>query len=345
MATIPEVTPTEGTTELGPEVTPLPETGPSETEDMLEEMNRAILALQTKFEALAIASANTTLQELVNASSTPAISPCKPRDLKLSGLITRTTPSTPPVTLTLGEQLADALTNPETLPPKPVTSREPLAKVPNFELPTFTPDDLETWLRRFARWLRLTGLHDSSDMSKIDWVVFSCKDAKVNKLLSDIAEDGPSWKSFLEKLKGLFPVVETDVDLRMQIAALPVLPDRPTPAAVKQLVLELKVLHAKFQAGALTDQDQLLQLLSKIPQRLWQELRTHRADRLRAETFSGLVDLLLERARDNLVEEHIEAQRKYLFAKPGGRALNYIEGDDLFAEYEADENLYAMGKG
>uniref|UniRef100_A0A7S1J116 Uncharacterized protein n=1 Tax=Eutreptiella gymnastica TaxID=73025 RepID=A0A7S1J116_9EUGL len=172
MATIPEVPPTEGT--LGPEGTPLPEVGPSETEDMLDEMNRAIQALQTKFEALAVASTNTSLQDLVNATSTPTtVSPFKPRDLKLSGLITRTTPSTPPVTLALGEQPADAPTNPETLPPKPVTTREPLAKVPNFELPTFTPDDLETWLRRFARWLRLTGLHDSSDMAKIDWVVFS----------------------------------------------------------------------------------------------------------------------------------------------------------------------------
>ena len=336
----------EGTEGVAPEQYLLPT---HDEEAAIDEMGRAIAELQSKFEALAVASTNNSIQELVALATTPNVSPFKPRELKLTSLMSKLSP--PLSQATPADQNTDA-TQPsfaadpgasDSSDAKPPTSsivKEPLARVPNFELPAFTPEDLESWLRRFGRWLRLTGLHSSSDVAKIDWVVLSSKDTKISKLLSDIADDCPTWPAFLEKLKELFPVVETDVDLRMQIAALPVLPDHPTPAAVKQLVLEFKVLHNKFQPGALTDQDLLLQLVSKIPQRLWSELRSTRADRLRADTFAGLVDLLSEKARDNLVEDHIEAQRKYLFSKPG-RSLNYLAG----GEGTEEEGLYAMERG
>ena len=337
----------EGTEEIAPEQCPLPL---AEDEAAMDEMNRAIAELRERFEALAVSASANVTQEPVTLA-TPGISPFKPRELKLTNLMSKLSPPPPatpanPITdAILPSFAADPGASGASDPgPKPPIVKEPLARVPNFELPAFTPEDLESWLRRFGRWLRLTGLHSSTDVAKIDWVVLSSKDTKISKLLSDVADDCQTWPVFLEKLKDLFPVVETDVDLRMQVASLPVLPDHPTPAAVKQLVLELKVLHNKFQPGALTDQDQLLQLVSKIPQRLWSDLRSTRADRSRADTFAGLVDLLSEKARENLVEEHIEAQRKILFGKPG-RSLNYLSGEGSAVYADEEEGLYAMERG
>ena len=85
-----------------------------------------------------------------------------------------------------------------------------------------------------------------SDRVKTDLVVLSCTDVKVQKLLKEIVTPDMTWSQFLAELKVLFPVLETDADLRLQLQNLAPLRVKPTSGEVAQLILEIKSITAKF---------------------------------------------------------------------------------------------------
>mmetsp|Transcript_121709 Transcript_121709/g.211386 ORF Transcript_121709/g.211386 Transcript_121709/m.211386 type:complete len:368 (-) Transcript_121709:227-1330(-) len=308
----PEVSPESSPKDPEPKVDVAEGTQASE----LDILKQAIQSLTERFQEVSLqANASANLSALSTTSD-----PYRPRESQIQAILGLNQPTPSPLT---SANLAQAAGVSGTPPP----SRPPVARVPNFDMPKFDSSDLDEWAEGYARWLRLTDQGSAPDQTKIDWVVISCADKKQRKLLSDVSKECTTLKAFITKVRELFPSVETDADLRNQVAALPMLPDKLPPASVQQLLLDLRLLFAKFQKDALSDQDQLLALISKVPQVAWRDLRRLKEDRARTTSFEGLADLLLERARDNIVEEHVESQRRHMLAARGGRSVNMIEED------------------
>ena len=94
-------------------------------------------------------------------------------------------------------------------------------KLPAVKLPSFDGSDLETFLKDFERWLRLSGCLETSDKFKLDWLVEACS-PKVKKLVEKVIEE----KNFdllkvLTQLETLFPRLENDLKLRTKLEKLP----------------------------------------------------------------------------------------------------------------------------
>ena len=63
-------------------------------------------------------------------------------------------------------------------------------KLPPLPLPIFDGADLEAVLKEFERWMRLSGVHHSSDSMKLDWLVQACV-PKVRKIVNVIDFGSP----------------------------------------------------------------------------------------------------------------------------------------------------------
>ena len=61
-------------------------------------------------------------------------------------------------------------------------------KLPAVKLPSFDGSDLETFLKDFERWMRLSGCLETSDKFKIDWLVEACS-LKVKRLIEKFIEE------------------------------------------------------------------------------------------------------------------------------------------------------------
>jgi hypothetical protein len=61
------------------------------------------------------------------------------------------------------------------------------AKLPAIPLPTFDGSDFENFLKEFERWLRLSGIQESPDQLKIDWLIQACS-PKVKTLVEKVVQ-------------------------------------------------------------------------------------------------------------------------------------------------------------
>ena len=214
----------------------------------------------------------------------------------------------------------------------------PTVKVPNYPLPELDTNDLEEWASSFSRWLRMTGQTGISDRSKMDWVVSSITDPRTLKLVNSVAKSESHWSEFVKKLRLLFPALETDTDLRTQLEEMTPLPEEPSPGAIAQLVLDFRTIYTKLTPGVLSQQDLVLRLVSKIPEKFWKRIREQREDRLRCSSFDDLAELMLEKSHEKVVEDHIENHRRRLLnVKP-----NKVR---LMEEEQYQEELHAMQRG
>ena len=73
-----------------------------------------------------------------------------------------------------------------------------------------------------------------------------------------------SFAYFLNLLKDLFRSMETETDLRLQLEGLATLPEKPTPERVRKLPLEWNYILGKMSSEALSEQDTVLCLMSKV---------------------------------------------------------------------------------
>ena len=58
--------------------------------------------------------------------------------------------------------------------------------------------------------------------------------------------------------------METDADLRLQLEGLAALPEKPTPEGVRKLQLQWTYILGKMSSEALSEQDKVLCLMSKV---------------------------------------------------------------------------------
>ena len=183
-------------------------------------------------------------------------------------------------------------------------------KVPAVQLPVFDGLDLDTFLKDWERWLRLSGVQDLSDKTKLDWLVEACT-PKVKKLVEKVIDE----KNFdllavFTQLETLFPKLENDLTLRATLRKISQLPQNPEPSAVATLFLELEEIFVRLSAQAMSDQEKFLLLMEKVHPKTFQDLRQDRYYKHRTQDYQSLKSALIEKANEDWLERHLLQQKK-----------------------------------
>ena len=84
------------------------------------------------------------------------------------------------------------------------------------------------------------------------------------------------------------------------------LPEFPSPAQVSAYVSDLEYLFSRMNLGSYGATEPHLWLMSKIPQRMWDDCRATSERKSRTHSYDDLVDLLIELALERENDSHME---------------------------------------
>ena len=174
------------------------------------------------------------------------------------------------------------------------------------DLPEFDPKDLPEWAEEFAEFLLLTGQSHVDVATKCSLLKRSCKKKLLQKQPKQIVKTCSTSVEVLQRLKKTFPVYETDLSVRTQIGELPMLPEFPSAARVSEDVCDLEYLFSRKNVGSYGATEPHLWLMSKIPQRTWDDCRATSERKSRTHSYDELVDLLIELAPERENDSHME---------------------------------------
>ena len=178
------------------------------------------------------------------------------------------------------------------------------------ELPEFDPKNLFEWAEEFSEFLLLTGQSHVDVAIKCFLLKCSCKKQVLQKQVKQILKTCSTWVEVLQRLEKTFPVYETDLSVRTQMEKLPMLPEVPSAARVSEYVCDLEYLFSRMNVSSYGAKEPYLWLMSKIPQRTWDECRATSERKSRTHSYDELVVLLielaLERENDSLMEKFLK---------------------------------------
>ena len=175
------------------------------------------------------------------------------------------------------------------------------------ELPEFDPKNLPEWAEEFAEFLLLTGQSHVDVATKCSLLKRSCEKKCLQKQVKQIVKTCSTWAEVLQRLEKTFPVYETDLSVRTQIEELPMLPEFPSAAQIFEYVCDLKYLSSRMNVGSYRATEPHLWLMSKIPQRTWDDCRSTSERKSRTHSYDDLVDLLIELALERENDSHMES--------------------------------------
>ena len=174
------------------------------------------------------------------------------------------------------------------------------------ELPEFNPKKLPELAEEFAEFLLLTGQSHVDVATKCSLLKRSCKKKFLQKQVKQIVKTCSTWAEVLLRLEKTFPVYETDLSVRTQIEELPMLPEFPSAARISEYVCDLEYLFSRMHVGSYGATEPHLWLMSKIPQRTWDDCRSTSERKSRTHSYDELVDLLIELALERENDSHME---------------------------------------
>ena len=174
------------------------------------------------------------------------------------------------------------------------------------ELPEFDPKNLPEWAEEFAEFLLLTGQSHVDVATKCSLLKRSCKKKFLQKQVKQIVKTCSTWAELLLRLEKTFPVYETDLSVRTQIEELPMLPEFPSAARISEYVCDMEYLFSRMNVGSYGATEPHLWLMSKIPQRTWDDCRSTSERKSRTHSYDTLVDLLIELALERENDSHME---------------------------------------
>ena len=214
--------------------------------------------------------------------------------------------------------LAGVSSSPSGLTPGVGKTGRPIAQANiQLELPEVDPKNLPVWAEEFAEYLLLTGQSHVDVATKCSLLKRSCKEKVLQKQVKQIVKTCSTWVGVLQKLEKTFPVYETDLCVRTQIEELPMLPEFPSAAGVSEYVCDLEYLFSRMNLGSYGATEPHLWLMSKIPQRKWDECRATSERKGRTHLYDELVDLLIELALERENDSHMEKFLKKHLARGG----------------------------
>ena len=174
------------------------------------------------------------------------------------------------------------------------------------ELPEFDPKNLPNWTEEFAEFLLLTGQSHVDVATKCSLLKRSCKKKFLQKQVKQIVKTCSTSAEVLQRLERTFPVYEIDLSVRTQIEELPMLPEFPSAARISEYVCDLEYLFSRINVGSYGATEPHLWLMSKIPQRTWDDCRSSSERKSRTHSYDELVDLLIELPLERENDSHME---------------------------------------
>ena len=177
------------------------------------------------------------------------------------------------------------------------------------ELPEFDPKNLPEWAEELSEFLLLTGQQHADVRTKCTLIKKSCKKKFLQRQVKTAIKKSSSWGDFLKRLEQMYPVYETDLNLRTEIEELPPLPEFPTAARISEFVAQLEELMGRMNPSSYGPMEPHLWLVGKIPPRTWENCKETSERKSRTHSYDELVDLLIELAMQRENDSHMD---KYL---------------------------------
>ena len=138
---------------------------------------------------------------------------------------------------------------------------------------------------KIAEFLLLTGQSHVDVATKCFLLKRSCKRKFLQKQVKQIVKTCSTWAEVLQRLEKTFRVYETDLSVRKQNEELPMLPEFPAAARLSEYVCDLEYLFSRMNVGSYGPMEPHLWLVSKIPTRTWDDLRSTSERKSRTHTY------------------------------------------------------------
>ena len=112
----------------------------------------------------------------------------------------------------------------------------------------------------------------------------------------------------MTKLGEIFPTLENDLTIRRKLESLTPLNYSPEPQHLANFLLEFDTLLGKLTEQAMTDQDKLLLLISKLNSKTFQEIRANFTWRPHTDSYAGLKQVLQEKVKEDWVDKKLQGK-------------------------------------
>ena len=188
-------------------------------------------------------------------------------------------------------------------------SEDHKTNVLKMEIPPFHGRKVEKYAEKFGRYLVLTGNTKAKDWVKANLIVQGIKDPELKARVSNLLKSATSFEDFLEKLQDLYSTLETDLSIPGEISKLSHLSYDPKPEQMVKLLETLERLFDKLNAGVMTEERKLMELSSKVNDKLFVEWTKDDKVFARRHSYGSLKDLMKERTQLSVGFKHFAASR------------------------------------
>ena len=177
------------------------------------------------------------------------------------------------------------------------------------EIPALSGKDVESFSVTFARYLLLTGKHQCKHKVKAALLIEGIKKPDVNFRAENCLKKAKPLEDFFDLLQRLYPEIETDLSLRGESAKIEHLPANPKPAQSQNLLNELDKVFEKCTPNALSNQQKLLQLASRVNNKTFMEWAEDPNLSPYLHDYDTLSVLLRERGTFSVFLKHLQESR------------------------------------
>ena len=182
------------------------------------------------------------------------------------------------------------------------------------------------------------------DQTKKGWF-YQFSSPKVKKLVERVAEENESFGEFLRGLELLFPKLENDIYLRDRLRKIPILPKEPSPQEVETMLLKMEEVLSLLSPEAMSDQEKLLTLISKLHPQTFKEIRQDRSDRRQCDNYNSLKTLLREKAREDFFERYLFQQQRDPKMKEKLNVASVVDERSVAEPNSGFQNSETRGRG
>ena len=188
-------------------------------------------------------------------------------------------------------------------------SEEDKTNALKMEIPPLDGRNVEKYAEKFGRYLVLTGKAKAKDPVKAGLIVQGIKHPELQKRVSKLLKTATSFEDFLKNLQDLYPRLETDLSILCEFWKVSHLPYDPKPEQVVKLLETLERLFDKLNPGVMTEKRKLMELSSKINDKLFLEWTKDNNLFAKMHSYGSLKDLMKERAQLSVGFKHLAASR------------------------------------
>ena len=207
-------------------------------------------------------------------------------------------------------------------------SEEDTTHALKMEIPPSDGRNVEKYAEKFGRCLVLSGTAKAKDGVKANFIVQGIKDPEIQERVSKLLKRATSFEDFRRKLQDLYPTVETGLSILGEISKVSHLPYDPKPEHVVKLLQTLKLLFDRLNPGVMTEERKLIELSSKINDKLFVEWTKDDNPFAEMHSYGSLKDLMKERAQLSVGFKHLAASPGSAFGRTALSRYQSKQGDN-----------------